>query len=52
VRKYQIVKPNVDNVVIDVDLPRVVGIGTDIGTDIEQRCRAALGLQQPADQAL
>lgn len=44
-RKYQIVKPIVDNVVIDVDLLRVVGIdiGTDIGTDTSS------GAAQPSD---
>jgi hypothetical protein len=47
VRKQQVVKPIVDNIIVDVDVFRVAVVG---GTDIEQRCCPAFGLQQFADQ--
>jgi hypothetical protein len=49
-RKQQVVKPIVDNVIVDVDVDflRADVVGA---TGIEQRCRPALGLQQFADQA-
>jgi hypothetical protein len=48
VRKHKVVKPIVDNVIVDVD-DRCVAV---VGTDIQQRCRPAFGLQQSADQTL